>query len=61
MEQLKGNPRPSGNIDYYMSIEEKEEKWSSNQVWGFLSGSHWWNGLYGSWRSVGSLDKQQQK
>jgi hypothetical protein len=26
MEQLKGNPRPSGNIDYYMSIEEKEEK-----------------------------------
>ena len=25
-EQMKGNPDPSGNIDYYNSIEEKEEK-----------------------------------
>ena len=23
---MKGNPDPSGNIDYYNSIEEKEEK-----------------------------------
>jgi len=25
-EQMTGNPNPSGNVEYYNSIEEKEEK-----------------------------------